>query len=83
MPFFVYLLECRDGSFYCGYTSDIEKRVAKHNTGTASKYTRRRLPVKLIYQEELPSRSDALKREYAIKQFTRKQKNELVARRPQ
>jgi len=78
MPYFVYLLECRDGSFYCGYTTDVQKRVVNHNKGIGSKYTKRRRPVKLIYFEELPSMSEALKREYAIKQFSRKAKEDLV-----
>jgi putative endonuclease len=78
MPFFVYLVECRDGSFYCGYTTDIEKRVINHNKGIGSKYTKRRRPVRLIYFEELSTKSEALKREYEIKQFSRKAKEDLV-----
>ncbi len=76
--YFVYLLECRDGSYYCGQTNDLNKRVELHNKGVASKYTSRRRPVRLIYSEELLDRSSAMKREYAIKQLTRKQKEELV-----
>jgi len=78
MAYFVYLLECRDHSFYCGYTKDIKKRLINHGKGIGSKYTRARRPVNLIYQEELPTLSAALKREHAIKQFSRKQKEELV-----
>jgi len=78
MSFFVYLLECRDGTFYCGYTTNLENRLINHNKGIGSKYTKRRRPVKLIYFEELQTKSLALKREYVIKQFTRKQKEELV-----
>ncbi len=78
MLFFVYLLECRDGSFYCGQTNDLEKRLDLHNKGVASKYTSRKRPVRLIYSEEYATRSEAMKREYQIKQLTRKEKEELV-----
>ncbi len=78
MPYFVYLLECKDHSFYCGYTKDIKRRVEEHSKGIGSKYTRARRPVKLIYVEDQPSLSLALKREHAIKKFSRKQKEELV-----
>ena len=80
MSFFVYLLRCRDSSLYCGYTTDLEKRVAAHNSGKASKYTSRKRPVYLVYKEELPSLSAALKREYAIKQFSKIEKESLVKR---
>ncbi|NMA44585.1 MAG: GIY-YIG nuclease family protein [Candidatus Diapherotrites archaeon] len=76
--YFVYLLECRDGSFYCGQTNDLEKRVELHNKGIASKYTSRKRPVKLIYSEKYFTRSEAMKREYQIKQLTKKEKIELV-----
>lgn len=76
--FYVYFLECRDGSFYCGYTNDLEKRVLTHNKGIGSKYTKKRRPVKLIYSEKFNSRSEAMKREYSLKQLTRKQKEELI-----
>lgn len=76
--YFVYLLECRDGSFYCGQTNDLEKRLDLHNKGVASKYTSRKRPVRLIYSEEYSTRSEAMKREYQIKQLTRKEKEELV-----
>lgn len=75
--FFVYLVECNDGSLYCGWTTDLQRRVAKHNSGSGAKYTRSRCPVKLVYWEELSSKSDAMKREYAIKQLTRAQKLRL------
>ena len=78
MPYFVYLLECKDHSFYCGYTKDIKRRAEEHGKGIGSKYTRARRPVKLIYVEEQPTLSAALKREHAIKKFSRKQKEELV-----
>ena len=78
MPQFVYLLKCKDNTFYCGYTNNLEKRIEIHNLGKGSKYTRARLPVKLIYVEEQPSKSSALKREYRIKQLSRKEKEELI-----
>ncbi len=76
--FFVYMLECVDGSFYTGFTRDLEKRLDKHNKGLASKYTRARLPVRMVYSECLESKSAALKREYTIKQLTRPQKAALL-----
>ena len=83
MQFFVYLLRCSDGSFYCGWTNDIEKRVRAHNTGKASRYTKSRRPVKLAYFEKAKSKSGALKREYQIKQLTHKQKELLAKNRQQ
>ena len=78
MPHFVYLLRCADNSLYCGYTSNLENRVAAHNSGSGSKYVRARRPAKLIYSERLPNKSAALKRELAIKSFSKKKK-ELLA----
>jgi len=75
---YVYILECSDSSLYAGYTIDLDKRLKVHNQGKGSKYTRVRLPVKLVYNEEFENKSDALKREYRIKQLTRKKKEELV-----
>ena len=75
---FVYILECADGTLYTGMTNDIERRLDQHNAGTAARYTRARTPVKLVYQEKSENRSTALKREYAIKQLTRKQKDQLI-----
>jgi putative endonuclease len=78
MTYFVYLLECSDRSFYCGYTSDLNKRIETHQKGKGGKYTRTHLPVKLIYSEEFKTRSEAMKREVEIKKFSRKQKEALV-----
>ena len=80
MPHFVYLLRCADSSLYCGYTVDLEKRIKTHSLGKASKYTRAHLPIELVYKEELSSKSAALKREYEIKQFSKKEKEELACR---
>lgn len=74
----VYLLRCADNSLYTGITNDLQRRVEQHNAGTAARYTRARGPVKLVYQEPAESRSNALKREYAIKQLTRGQKQQLI-----
>lgn len=75
---FVYILECADGTLYTGWTTDIEERVKTHNSGTGAKYTRSRLPVKLVYSEEVEDRSAALKREAAIKKLTRAKKELLI-----
>lgn len=74
----VYILECSDGNYYCGITNNIEKRLELHNKGKASKCTRSRLPVKLIYKEDGFDKSTALKREWEIKQLTRLQKEQLI-----
>jgi putative endonuclease len=79
MAYYVYLLKCSDDTYYCGYTTDIEKRVNAHNQGkTGAKYTKNRRPVKLKYFEKYLSLSDALKREHAIKKLTRKEKAALI-----
>ena len=78
MPAFVYLLRCRDGSLYCGWTDDLERRVATHNSGKGARYTRSRKPVQLVWSEELADRSAALKREIAVKRLTRTQKLALA-----
>ena len=75
---FVYILLCADGSLYTGWTTDLEKRLKTHNEGKGAKYTRSRLPVKLLYYEEFDCKSDALKREAAIKKLTRQQKFDLT-----
>ena len=75
----VYLLRCRDGSLYCGWTVDVDKRVAKHQAGTASRYTRRRLPVELVWSRAMPDRGAARREEWRIKQLTRQDKLALIA----
>jgi putative endonuclease len=77
-PAFVYVLRCRDGSLYCGWTTDPRERAAKHNQGRGGAYTRSHRPVKLVYVERCADRSSALKREVAIKRLTRVQKLALV-----
>jgi UV DNA damage endonuclease len=75
---FVYILRCADGSLYTGITNDLERRVEQHNAGTASRYTRSRLPVTLEYQEEVKTKGAALKRELAIKALSRDAKEKLI-----
>lgn len=75
---FVYLLHCSDHSLYCGYTNDLPKRIKTHNAGKGAKYTRGRLPVKLVYSERFRSKSKALKREIQIKKLSRILKKKLV-----
>ena len=75
---FVYILRCADGSLYTGITNDVPRRLEQHNAGTASRYTRTRLPVDLLYQEAQPSQSLALKRELAIKALSKKKKEKLI-----
>jgi putative endonuclease len=78
MPYFCYLLECSDGSYYTGWSVNPHKRSLVHNTGNGSRYTRMHRPVKLVYVEELPNLSSALKREKAIKRLKHKQKKQLA-----
>ena len=75
---YVYLLECSDGTLYCGWTNDIEKRLKAHNSGKGAKYTRSRLPVRLVYLEEYESSVEAQKREYRIKMLSRNEKLSLI-----
>jgi putative endonuclease len=75
---YVYVLECADGSFYTGYTTDVERRVAEHDAGEGAKYTRGRTPVELLYTESFGSRSAAMRREHEIKCFSRTRKERLV-----
>lgn len=75
---YVYILICADGTYYTGYTINVNKRVAQHNKGIGGKYTRSRLPVRLLWFKDYPSKSEAMKREYAIKQLSRKNKGLLT-----
>jgi len=74
----VYIVECIDGSLYTGCTNDLPSRLLRHNAGTGAKYTRSRCPVRLVYSEALKDRSEALKREAAIKKLTRTDKLLLI-----
>jgi putative endonuclease len=78
MPFYCYILECADGTFYTGWTTDPPRREKQHNAGTGAKYTRMRRPVKMVYIEAQPDRVTAMKRERAIKKMAREQKKKLI-----
>lgn len=79
MPYYIYLLECADNSLYCGFTTDLNKRILKHNQSkTGAKYTRARRPVKLVYYEEFNSKNLALQREREIKKLKKVDKRDLV-----
>jgi putative endonuclease len=77
-PAYIYMLRCADDTFYIGWTFDPEARLATHNAAKGAKYTRARLPVTLVYTEQLPSESAARKREIALKRLTRAQKLKLL-----
>jgi putative endonuclease len=81
MSFYCYILECADGTFYTGWTTDPPRRERQHNAGRGAKYTRDRRPVKLVYVEELPDRTAAMKRELAIKAMARARKKMLVEKK--
>jgi putative endonuclease len=80
MSCYCYIVECADGTYYTGWAIDPEKRVAMHNKGRGARYTRTRVPVKLVYVEELPDRISAMKREIAIKRMTRGRKSRLIGK---
>ena len=75
---YVYVVECNDGTYYTGYTTDVERRITEHNDGTGARYTRGRRPVELVHVESFDTQSDAMQREYAIKQLRRSAKETLV-----
>ncbi|HLN89655.1 MAG TPA: GIY-YIG nuclease family protein [Candidatus Binatia bacterium] len=78
MSFYVYILLCMDGTFYTGYTKDLDERTKQHENGKGSKYTKTHRPQKLAYFEPFSSRSQAMKRERAIKKLTHQQKEVLI-----
>ena len=75
---YLYILQCGDGSLYTGITTDVEKRLEAHNAGKGAKYTKTRRPVKLVYQEQFETKEEAMSREYHIKQLSRKEKMKLM-----
>ena len=79
MKHYAYIVECADGSYYCGYTNNLEKRIATHNCGKGAKYTRARLPVTLVYHEEFDSKEKAMSREWHLKQLSHDQKKKLIS----
>lgn len=78
MSFYVYILQCVDGSFYTGYTKDLQERTRQHENGKGAKYTKAHRPQKLAYFELFSSRSQAMKRERQIKKLTHQQKHDLI-----
>ena len=76
---YTYIVECGDGSLYTGWTNNLEKRIQAHNAGKGAKYTKSRLPVKLVYSETFATKEEAMRREYQIKQLTRNKKLELLS----
>ena len=80
MSAYVYMLRCANGALYTGWTNDLVHRLAMHRSGAGAKYTRAFKAVDMVYYEELPDKSAAMQREYALKQLAKKQKEELVRR---
>ena len=80
MEAWVYMLLCSDGSYYTGWTTDVDKRYKNHCSGKGARYTRSHPPVAIAYREQCKDRSEAMKREAAIKKLSRKEKEELVSR---
>ena len=80
MDNYIYILRCADGSLYTGWTNDLEKRLAAHQSGKGGKYTRARLPVELVYSERYDTKQTAMRREWEIKQLTREEKLALIRR---
>lgn len=78
MENYTYIVRCSDGTLYTGWTNDLEKRIQSHNEGKGAKYTKMRTPVTLVYYETFPTKREAMKREYAIKQMRRKEKEKLI-----
>ena len=75
---YTYIVRCSDGTFYTGWTNDLEKRIAAHNSGEGAKYTRCRRPVELVYYERFETKEEAMSREWHIKHLSRKRKLELL-----
>ena len=74
MTWHIYIIRCRDNTLYTGITTDVVRRMEEHNNGVGAKYTKTRRPVKLVYQEIAKNRSEALKREWAIKHLSKQEK---------
>ncbi len=82
MSFYFYLARCRDNTLYAGYCKDLIEREAMHNSGKGAKYTRARCPIKIVYFENFETKSEAMKREYAVKKLTKSQKETLIKTKP-
>lgn len=81
MECYTYMVECSDKSLYTGWTNDLEKRLQAHNAKKGAKYTKSRTPVNLVYYEAFATKQEAMRREYEIKHYTRKEKEALVQKR--
>lgn len=75
---YTYIVQCSDGTLYTGWTNDLTRRIQAHNQGKGAKYTKARRPVTLVYYEAFETKEEAMKREYAIKRLSRKEKEELI-----
>lgn len=75
---YTYIVECSDGSYYTGWTNNLEKRILDHNTGCGAKYTKARRPVSLVYYEAFDTKEEAMRREYQVKRLSRHQKEQLI-----
>lgn len=80
--YYTYMLQCADGTLYSGYTADVEKRLAAHNRGKGAKYTRARLPVSIVFVESFETKGEAIRREYALKALSHKEKLGLIEKKP-
>ena len=78
MPYYVYILLCKDGSYYTGYAEDIKRRIERHRKGQGARYTRMHEPEKIVYMEEFDNRSEAMEREREIKSLSHSKKRRLV-----
>lgn len=78
MAYYCYILECNDGSYYTGWSTDPQRRARQHNAGRGARYTRQHLPVRLVYVEEHPTRQAAMRREARIKKLTHQSKQQLI-----
>ncbi len=75
---YTYIVMCKDGTYYTGWTNNLQKRIDDHNAGKGAKYTKSRLPVELMYYETFDTKEEAMRREYAIKRLSRKEKEKLI-----
>lgn len=83
MPYYCYIVECADGTYYTGWSTDPQRRTRQHNRGSrGAAYTRQRRPTRLVFVEELPDRSAAMRRERALKKLTHRQKQNLAEQNP-
>ena len=78
---YTYMLQCGDGTYYTGWTNDLDRRLKAHNEGKGGKYTRSRRPVRLVYYEEHETKQEAMRRDWEIKQLTRAGKEELLQKK--